>query len=74
MNKDFFLLIQIILGIALAGLILLQAKGAGLSGGPFGNVFAAYSTKRGVEKVIFELTIALAILFFLSSAVQLILG
>lgn len=74
MNKDFFLLIQIILGVALSGLILLQAKGAGLSGGPFGNAFSAYSTKRGVEKVIFELTTVLAILFFLSSTVQLILG
>lgn len=67
-------LIQILLGVILVFLVLIQAKGVGL-GTPFGGtLWAAYSTKRGVEKVIFNLTIVLAILFLLSSLVLLILS
>jgi preprotein translocase subunit SecG len=74
MLSTILLIVQIILGSALVFLILIQAKGIGL-GTPFGGaLWGSYSTKRGVEKVIFNLTIALAILFFLSSLAQIILG
>ncbi len=73
MSNIFFLIIQVILGLCLISLILIQSKGIGLSG-PFAGTFGTYSTKRGVEKVVFELTILVAVLFFLSSIVQLIAG
>ncbi len=73
MGKELFLILQIVLGIALTLLIIIQSKGVGLSG-PFGGAFNTYSTKRGVEKAIFNLTVILAVLFFLSSIVQLLIG
>lgn len=57
-------IIQTIVAVALMAAILLQNRGAGL-GGVFGggdssNVF---STKRGLEKTLFQATIVLAIIF-----------
>lgn len=52
-------IIQIVVCIALVGLIVLQAKGTGL-GGSSGEF---YSSKRGIEKGIFAGTIILAIIF-----------
>lgn len=68
-----FLVLQIILSIALVALILIQGKGIGLSA-PFGGRLESYSTKRGVEKVVFNATIVIAVLFFLSSLALLIIG
>ena len=61
---------QIILAIALILTILLQVRGGGL-GGIFGQPDSVYRTKRGVERTLFQLTIALAILFILISVVTL---
>lgn len=58
-------LLQIILGIILITLILLQTKGTGL-GSTFGGDLGFYGTKRGAEKMIFTLTIIIAIIFLLS--------
>ena len=49
--------------------ILLQAKGTGL-GRAWGGGGEFYRSKRGVEKILFRLTIALAIIFFITSAVS----
>ena len=54
---------QIALSILLVIAILLQARGTGL-GGVFGGEGNIYRTKRGVERMLFFATIALAILFF----------
>ncbi len=43
--------------------ILLQNRGAGLSG-IFGGSSNIYATKRGLEKKLFYATIILAVLFF----------
>lgn len=58
----YFNIAQIVLSIALIGVIMLQVKGGGL-GGIFGQADTVYRTKRGVEKTLFQLTIALAVLF-----------
>lgn len=42
--------------------VLLQQRGTGLSS-TFGGAGVGYSTKRGAEKVIFQVTIVIAILF-----------
>jgi preprotein translocase subunit SecG len=60
--------IQIIVAIALIVLVLLQTKGAGL-GGIFGGEGGIYRTRRGVEKTLYQATIALAVVFFLVSLI-----
>lgn len=54
---------QIIVAILLITTILLQNRGAGLSG-IFGGGGDVYRTKRGIEKTLFTATIVLAVLFF----------
>lgn len=65
-------IIQIILAVLLIIAILLQQRGAGLSGA-FGGEGGTYSTRRGIEKILFRATIAIAILFFGVSIVRLLL-
>ena len=66
MIRNGILIFQIILAVILVFLIILQSKGTGLSSSIMGGL-NLYSTKRGVEKVIFYLTIAVSFLFFLTS-------
>lgn len=56
-------LVQIVLAVVLMILILIQSKGAGLSG-VFGGEGNVYQTRRGAERIIFITTIVVAILFF----------
>lgn len=72
MNRDLISLIQIISGIVLGILILIQAKGTGL-GSTFGGEISFYRTKRGFEKLIFRATIAVATLFLISAAYGLLM-
>lgn len=65
--------IQIVLAIFLAGTILLQQRGTGLSS-TFGGSSMEYSTKRGAEKVIFYASIVIAILFLAVSVWRVIAG
>ncbi len=60
--------IQIILSITVIVFILLQPRGAGL-GSAFGGSSAGsvYKTRRGVERLVFNLTIVFVILFALVS-------
>jgi preprotein translocase subunit SecG len=61
-------IIQIIVSIALVAVILVQAKGQGGLGGIFGGEGGGvYRTRRGVEKTLFNVTIGLAVVFFLVS-------
>ncbi len=61
---------QIVLAVALVLIILLQVRGGGL-GGIFGQPDTVYRTKRGLEKTMFRLTIALAVLFIIIAIVTL---
>jgi preprotein translocase subunit SecG len=60
--------IQIILSIAVILFVLLQARGAGL-GSAFGgsSTGSVFKTRRGVERLIFNLTIAFVVLFAIVS-------
>lgn len=57
---------QVLVSIALMVAILLQARGAGLSG-TFGGDSAVYRSRRGIEKRLFQFTITLGVLFVLFS-------
>ena len=57
------LIIEIISGALLALLILLQHRASGLSA-TFGGSGTAYVQRRGAEKVLFTLTIWMAVIFF----------
>lgn len=63
MNSSLSNIIQIILSILLIAVILLQQKSSGV-GGVFGGSSNVYSTKRGVDKILFYSTIVISILFF----------
>lgn len=68
MNKV-LLFVQIILSVTLIIVILLQAKGSGLSG-VFGGENSFYRSKRGIEKLLVYITVALAGIFLVLSIVQ----
>jgi preprotein translocase subunit SecG len=66
---------QIILSVALVTAIILQSKGAGLGGltggSEGGGVFRA---RRGVEKLLFNITIGLSIAFFVTAVINVIVS
>ena len=61
---------QIVVAVALIAAAMLQVRGGGL-GGIFGQADTVYRTKRGVEKTLFQFTIALAVIFVILSVVSL---
>jgi len=62
----YLVIAQILVAIALIVVVTLQVKGGGL-GGIFGQPDSVYRTRRGVEKTLFQMTIALAVLFTILS-------
>jgi preprotein translocase subunit SecG len=54
----------IITSIALIASVLLQSKGAGLGGLTGADSGSVFTARRGVERVLFRVTIALSVLFF----------
>ena len=67
-------IIQIIISIALIAVILVQAKGQGGLGGIFGGDATVYRTRRGVEKTLFNVTVGLAVAFFLISIISVLVA
>jgi len=65
---------QIILGIALIVMIMLEVRGSNLGGFVGGSDSPVYRTRRGFERVLFNLTIVVAILFFVLSIWNVILS
>jgi preprotein translocase subunit SecG len=65
-------ILQIVISILLVSAILLQQRGTGL-GGAFGGGGNVYRSKRGVEQVLFNATIVLAILFVAAAIANFIL-
>ncbi|HLZ56251.1 MAG TPA: preprotein translocase subunit SecG [Ktedonosporobacter sp.] len=64
-------IIQIILCVAVTIFILLQVRGAGL-GSAFGGSSAGsvFKTRRGVERLVFNMTIVFIVLFALLSVLS----
>lgn len=63
---EFYLDIALIItSIALIASVILQSKGAGLGGFTGADTGAIFTARRGIEKVLFRVTIVLSVLFFL---------
>jgi len=65
----------VVISIALIVMVLLQSRGAGLGGlggGDFGG--SGYHVRRGVEKLVFNITIGLSILFFVLALLNVVVG
>ena len=55
----------IILSVLLIASVILQSKGAGLGGGLTGaDAGSVYTARRGIERTLFRVTIALSVVFF----------
>lgn len=69
--------LDIALIITAVGLILsviLQSKGAGLGGLPGSDAGTVFTARRGIERVLFWITIVLSIVFFALALAIVILG
>ena len=66
--QTYFNIAQIILSVALILAVLFQVRSGGL-GGIFGQPDTVFRTKRGVEKTLFQFTIALVVLFVIFSII-----
>ena len=64
-------IVQILIAGALIAAVLLQAKGSGL-GGIFGGDGAVYKSRRGVERILFHVTIGLVVAFFAIALVSVV--
>jgi preprotein translocase subunit SecG len=62
MNADIFGIITVVSGLLMTIAILLQSRGASLGAG-FGSSGELFTTRRGVDKNLFEATIFLAVVF-----------
>lgn len=69
---DVILVAQLLIGLLLITLILLQAKGSGLSA-VFGGEGGVYRSRRGVEKILHRGTIFIAASFMLLAIASLII-
>jgi len=54
----------VIVSVALIASVILQSKGAGLGGLTGADTGGIFTARRGVEKTLFYVTIALGVLFF----------
>lgn len=72
MSDTVYNIIQIVLSALLVIIILLQQKGAAV-GGIFGGSSNIYTTKRGIDKILFYTTIGLSLVFFGFSLARLML-
>lgn len=66
-------IVQLVLAVVLIASILMQHRGTGL-GGVFGSQGNVYRSKRGMEKVLFNSTIVIGVLFVLLSLAYVILS
>ena len=66
----FLNIVQILLGAFVIALVLLQTKGSSFSGAFGGNNNSIFRSRRGVELLLFQLTIGFGILFMLVSVIS----
>ena len=71
---DYLNIAQIILSVALIVAIILQSKQAGLGGLAGSDTGGVFRARRGVERTLFQVTIGLAVVFFLVAIASVMFG
>lgn len=66
--RPYIEIVQAIIAVALIIFILMQVQGAGL-GSVFGGSGSVFKTRRGIERLLFNITIVFAVLFTIISLV-----
>jgi len=66
-------IVQIVLSVILIITVLLQQRGGGVGGAFGGGGGAVYRTKRGIEKILFNITIIVGVLFAVISLLRVLL-
>lgn len=66
--RQYFQIVQIIVSAALITAILLQVRGAGL-GSVFGGTGTVFKTRRGIDRLLFRMTIVFVVLFVIVSII-----
>lgn len=64
--RQYFEVVQIIVSVALIISILLQVRGAGL-GSVFGGTGTVFKTRRGIDRLLFRMTIIFVVVFVVVS-------
>ena len=64
----------IIVSVALIASVVLQSKGAGLGGLTGQESGGVYTARRGIERTLFWVTMALSILFFVLAFIAIIIS
>jgi preprotein translocase subunit SecG len=67
--KTLLTIIHFIISLFLIVLILLQSEGSGLSSA-WGGATTPYHSRRGMEKIVFTLTIVFSVAFFITSLIN----
>ena len=62
----------IIISVLLIVSVILQSKGAGLGGLTGADTGGVFTARRGIERVLFRITIALSVVFFALVLVKII--
>jgi len=62
--KNFLDIALIITSVGLIAGVILQSKGAGLGGLTGADTGGVFTARRGIERILFWVTIALAVVFF----------
>ncbi len=71
--SDILPVVTIVSSVLLVLCILLQARGASLGAG-FGSSGELFTTRRGIDKSLFDVTIVLSVVFVLSILANLMLA
>jgi preprotein translocase subunit SecG len=66
-----FYVVQIVLAITLISVILLQVKSASLGSAFGGSDASIYTSRRGIDRILFQFTIALSVVFLITSLIVL---
>ena len=72
--KTYLDIALIIMSIALIASVILQSKGAGLGGFTGADTGGVFTARRGVEKLLFRVTIVLSVLFFVVATISVIVS
>jgi preprotein translocase subunit SecG len=67
-------IVQIILSVALIALVLVQMRNAGLGGVFGGGDGGVQHTRRGIDRLLFNITIGVSVAFFVVSLLNVLYG